>query len=105
MEIPQFKQCPCNCGWGEVYSNRFGISNFPCVHTIKYCNIEFNNLSLPKSKNQINEIMEIKSIDDWMFSETSIIKFNFSPPLKIPEFEYIINKDEKYGALTPDGIF
>ena len=40
--------------------------------------------------------MEIKSIDDWMFSETSIIKFNFSPPLKIPEFEYIINKDEKY---------
>lgn len=62
MEIPQYKQCPCNCGWGEVYSNRFGISNFPCVHTIKYCNIEFNNLSLPKSKNQINEIMEIKSI-------------------------------------------
>jgi hypothetical protein len=29
---PERKEC--DCGWGRVYSQRFGIPEFPCVHTI-----------------------------------------------------------------------
>lgn len=96
MEIPQFAQCNCNCGWDEVYSNRFGINNFPCIHSIKLSNLQLNNLILPESKNKTKCISMEQSIDGWLFSEISNDKNALKSPLKMPEFEFITDKSEHH---------
>ena len=40
--------CPYNCEWSEIYSNRFGIKNFPCKHIVLSKEIEFDNITIPK---------------------------------------------------------
>jgi hypothetical protein len=37
----------CECGWSDVYSLRFGINNFPCVHPCHQHPVDFQTQRLP----------------------------------------------------------
>ena len=41
-----YEQCPFNCNWGKIFSNRFNIENFPCKHTAKNAEIAFNTIKI-----------------------------------------------------------
>jgi hypothetical protein len=36
LNLPPIDDCPvAGCGWSEIYSKRFGVNNFPCIHMVK----------------------------------------------------------------------
>ena len=37
----------CQCGWSEIFSIRYGIENFPCIHNISFKANELNIIDLP----------------------------------------------------------
>lgn len=70
--------CPYNCGWNTIYSYRFGIKDFPCVHTIlSYSNNCFR-ISSPNILINTNQIAFEQYIDSWNFSikQDKIIIYN-----------------------------
>ena len=86
QNIQQIKNC--NCGWGEIYSNRFGIPNFPCLHTVLNEKIEIQNLFLPPKGQQIKHVHVFSEIDKWDFSPNHSI--NLSPLIQGEiEFEHL----------------
>ena len=81
----------CNCGWGEIYSNRFGIPNFPCLHTILGFNYELQNLSLPPNQNsKMSNIQIFSAIKDWNFSYQNA-KIDLLSSFYKNEFDNILN--------------
>lgn len=64
-------QIPCKCGWDSIYSHRFGIPSFPCIHTISTFNGEFKKLSLPDPIDlEINQIIKSNEINTWKFKSS-----------------------------------
>lgn len=62
--------CPYNCGWNEIYSNRFGIANYPCKHTVLSREIVFEKLKLNKAtqKYDIPIILLSEQYQNWKFN-------------------------------------
>ena len=63
-----FVNCPFNCNWGQIYSNRFGIKNFPCKHTVLNTNIEFTNIKICTNIFNSLLIQFLKPYNDWNFA-------------------------------------
>lgn len=98
LEIKQVIKCE-KCGWGEVYTNRFGIENFPCIHTILNCKIQFDDLNLPISNIRVNNIKTINAFENWIFPINENIKFNFTVQSKELEFVNFNDRSVNYFLL------
>ena len=61
--------CDCHgqCGWGEIYSNRFGILNFLCIHNVLSSQVDFVNLQIPEFNSEVRSFQESNYIKDWEF--------------------------------------
>ena len=57
----------CSCGWSEIYSCRFGIPNFPCIHTILSVinDLHIENLERPSMYDRNKKIVLDNHIPEW----------------------------------------
>ena len=66
------KTCPFNCKWGEIYSHRFGIDNFPCAHQISGADIEFTNIKISSEVLNSVEVYFSSQYEEWNFPEKKL---------------------------------
>ena len=93
--------CPHNCGWGLIYSYRFGISNFPCKHTALSFKDELIPLSKPIVPFEIHEPVENNEIPNWKFPVKTYCKNDENDfSLNIEEQDEDVNEDEEYSFLS-----
>lgn len=90
------KKITCDCGWEEIYTYRYGINNFPCIHTVlaKIKNIEIKNIDIPTiSFNINNKYIQIEDIiQEWNFTEVEFNNVeNYPKNIVDPVNEHIIN--------------
>jgi hypothetical protein len=42
LNLPPLNKClESKCGWGKIYSRRFGVKNFPCIHSVQNAILNF----------------------------------------------------------------
>jgi hypothetical protein len=45
LDLPSLDECNFpRCNWGEIYTRRYNIAKFPCLHTVKTTNVNFTSL-------------------------------------------------------------
>ena len=71
--------CPFDCNWGQIYSDRFGIANFPCKHTVLGVSIDFQNIKLEISARNLHIVQIHDSFENWtfMYKAKQKMKSNF----------------------------
>ena len=90
--IPQ--SIRCNCGWGEIYSNRYGIHGFPCLNNVLGKKYDFQNLLLPNIDTpQVHSVRILQKIEKWDFSRKTKNEFEFTLFEKNElEFEFYVKE-------------
>ena len=93
-------ECPHQCGWSNIYSNRFGIPNFPCIHTALSFQGCITKIPIPDNINlNIFQLVTEKAIENIKFSSNkkeTTIKYNFTEdemrPIKYgsDEFRFLV---------------
>jgi hypothetical protein len=70
-DAPLETDCPHSwCHWGEIYSARFGVSNFPCYHTARSTDeILFEPLPDLTSFSKSNAPIVIRMATEWQFQD------------------------------------
>ena len=89
----------CACGWGAIYSHRFGIENFPCLHMVNNCKITYKNLTIPIAQNPNTQVEVLKSIENWNFSISNEENLHFQVKKNDLEFEYFLRENTEYDYL------
>lgn len=63
---PDLSKDNCHCSWKHIYENRFGIPNFPCVHTVHNIdNFNVDNLETPKTYDTQNSFLLCDAYSEW----------------------------------------
>ena len=61
------KDCCGKCGWSAIYSNRFGIEGFPCVHNACNVMIDLDDIKAPFFDSNQRSITEKDQLENWNF--------------------------------------
>jgi hypothetical protein len=64
----------CECGWSSVYSRRFGIDNFPCVHTCQQNPVDFHAQNQPNPEFNFDRTIGLPLCRDYDGSDWDFVR-------------------------------
>jgi hypothetical protein len=103
LNLPVLDQCNHpGCQWGEIYSKRYNVNNFPCLHTAKSANVVFPPLPPLNPFITIPEIHINYSNSSWEFRD------QYKPKAKnVEAFEQseTVQSETIISSLGPSGGF
>jgi hypothetical protein len=72
LSLEDLDSCPFpQCQWGEIYSNRFGIHQFPCLHTARSAQVSYPTMPIYTPLTSFEEPELIPTAVKWNFAQRS----------------------------------